>query len=118
MSPYPKLEETEDRLNRRFALDTDVVLAFCQEFIKENGAYCFTPYIVGEHIDPTFSRVPDHHQERLDGLKAYYEKEIKKRQDEKSAGLEEAGQPDEGQRDALAQVLQELGKTPRQDSPQ
>jgi hypothetical protein len=87
MRPSPKLEETEDELNGRDPLNTDAVLAFCQEFIKENATYCFTPYIVG-NSDPAFNKITEHHQERLDGLKAYWEKEAQKREDENRAGLE------------------------------
>jgi hypothetical protein len=110
MRPSPKLEETEDALNGRISLNTDSVLAFCQEFIKENATYCFTPYIVG-NPDPAFNKVPDHHQERLDGLKAYWEKEAQKREDEKQAGLEKA-EPDhdEHKQRVLSSVLHELEK--------
>ncbi|UWU76472.1 hypothetical protein N2603_42485 [Bradyrhizobium huanghuaihaiense] len=108
MRPSQKLEETEDALNGKLPLNTDAVLAFCQEFIKENGAYCFTPYIVG-NPDPAFNRIPDHHQERLSGLKAYWEKEAQKREDEKRSGLEKA-EPDhdEQKQHALSKVLREL----------
>jgi hypothetical protein len=110
MGPSPKLEETEDVLNGKAPLNTDVVLAFCQEFIKENVTYCFTPYIVG-NLDPAFNKVPDHHQERLSGLKAYWEKEAQKREEEKRAGLEKA-EPDhdEQKQHTLSKVLRELEK--------
>jgi hypothetical protein len=112
MRPSPKLEQTEDKLNREEHLDTDVVLAFCQEFVKENGGYCFTPYIVG-NSDPAFSKIPDHHQQRLDGLEEYWQKEAQKRADERSSGLvktEPEGEPQKGEHEALNEVLRELDR--------
>jgi hypothetical protein len=112
MKPSPKLEATEDALNRRAALGTDAVLAFCQEFVKENSGYGFTPYIVGNN-DPAFSRIPDHHQARLLGLKEYWQKEAFKRADEKDAGLAkvEPEREDKAKEEKLQNVLLELDKT-------
>lgn len=62
--------------------------------------------------DPAFNRVPEHHQERFDGLRTYWEKEAQKREDEKRAGLEKA-EPDldEQKQQVLTNVLQELEKS-------
>lgn len=89
MRASPALEDSEDKLKNLQPLGTDNVLAFCQQFIKENASYCFTPYILG-NSDPAFDRVPSHHQERLEGLKAYWEKERQKR----ALEVEAAMQPD------------------------
>ncbi|WP_197279578.1 hypothetical protein [Rhodopseudomonas sp. AAP120] len=126
MRPFPFLETTEDALNKIIPLDTDSVLAFCQEFIKSSGPHCFTPYIIG-NPDPTFSRVPDYHQERLRGLESYWQREAQKRADEKKAGLEKS-QPGDGelvQQNALSKLLVNLDgldtpnkhTTPEQDGP-
>ncbi len=116
MRPSPKLEETEDALNGKAPLNTDAVLAFCQEFIKENATYCFTPYIVG-NPDPAFNKIPEHHQERLNGLKAYWEQEALKREDEKRAGLEKAEpEHDEDKKLLLSSVLRQLDKNQPVDS--
>jgi len=110
MRPQPELENTEDALNKKIPLDTDSVIAFCQEFIKSSGPYCFTPYIVN-NPDPTFSRIPEHHQERLDGLESYWKREAQKRADEKAAGLEKTEplhHTVSTQQDALTRLLHEL----------
>jgi hypothetical protein len=114
MQPSPKLEQSEDKLNHVESLDTDVVLAFCQEFVKENSGYCFTPYIVG-NLDPAFSRIPEHHQQRLEGLKEYWQKEAQKRADERTAGLakvEPEGEDEKIGKEALNEVLRELDRVP------
>jgi len=107
MQPSPELEASEDELNGRKSLGTDIVLNFCHEFVKASDGYCFTPYIVG-NADPTFNQIPEHHIKRLDGLKAYWEKEAQKRVDEQSAGLEKA-EADERQPDeTLKKILHDL----------
>lgn len=82
MHPSPHLERTEDKLNNATPLGTDDVLDFCEVFIKDNSSYCFMPYISG-NVEPAFARVPDHHQERLDGLRNYWQSERTKREVER-----------------------------------
>ncbi|MEH2508587.1 hypothetical protein V1290_007398 [Bradyrhizobium sp. AZCC 1578] len=84
MRPSPDLERTEDKLNRAEPLGTDDVLEFCEAFIKDNSSYCFMPYISG-NLEPAFARVPEHHKERLDGLRNYWESERTKREVERES---------------------------------
>jgi hypothetical protein len=109
MRPSPALEESEDRLNRREPLGTDVMLSFCHEFVKASDGYCFTPYIVN-NLDPTFSQIPEHHSQRLEGLKAYWTKEAEKRADEERAGLQETGPvtDDVNKDESLRKILSDL----------
>jgi hypothetical protein len=94
MRPTPNLERTEDKLNRMEPLGTDNVLEFCEAFIKDNSTYCFMPYISG-NAEPAFASVPDHHRERLDGLRSYWESERTKREVER----ESFSQTDDGRED-------------------
>lgn len=93
MRPSPSLEESEDKLNKREQLNTDEALSFCQEFIKANSPFCFTPYIEG-NPDPDFTQVPEQHQRRLEGLRAFWERESAKRQVEKVSTAQKEGEPD------------------------
>jgi len=83
----------------------------CLEASAYSG-YCFTPYIVG-NSDPAFSKIPEHHQQRLDGLEEYWQKEAQKRADERSSGLvktEPEEEPQKSEHEALNEVLRELDR--------
>jgi hypothetical protein len=109
----PTLEIAEDTLNNRKPISTDDMKSFCEEFIKSNSKYSFTPYIVGSS-DPAFARVPDHHAERIKILKDYWENENQKRKDEKGAALRDAPDTDqntvsrEPSEEALQRVLEKI----------
>jgi hypothetical protein len=107
MRPSPALEDSEDELNGRKPLGTDAVLSFCHEFVKSSDGYCFTPYIVG---NGDLNRVPDHHVQRLEGLRSYWEKEAQKRADEKVAGLEKTDSTaaEQSVDESLLKILREL----------
>jgi hypothetical protein len=79
--------------------------------VKENKGYCFTPYIVG-NADPAFATIPDHHRQRLDGLRAYWEQEAQKRADERTAGLAttEPGKDETSNSETLNELLREFDK--------
>jgi hypothetical protein len=115
MRPSSALEDSEDKLNKREPLGTDAMLSFCHEFVKASDGYCFTPYIVG-NPDPTFNQIPDHHTQRLEGLRVYWEKEAEKRADEEKAGLQKTEpETDEvNKEESLRKILLDLDTTSRE----
>ncbi|MGJ5177911.1 hypothetical protein ACQR16_27400 [Bradyrhizobium oligotrophicum] len=127
MHPSPSLERTEDKLNKLEPLGTDDVLEFCEAFIKENSSYCFMPYIYN-NVEPAFARVPDHHQERLNSLRDYWESERTKREVERKSlsqkddDLDAAGAnspaDDSKAADELAAWFAEHLREPEQDGDQ
>jgi hypothetical protein len=54
--------------------------------------------------------MPDHHAQRLEGLRAYWEKEAEKRADEERAGLQETepATDDANKDEGLRKILSDL----------
>ncbi|MBF5094005.1 hypothetical protein F1643_05440 [Azospirillum sp. INR13] len=101
-TPYPvfwvdmraenPLEIAEDNLKGNKPLDSDGVKRFCEAFIDAHPDHVFVPYIAN-NADIYFSKVPDHHRQRLEKLQDYWEKEGEKRKvEEQSAFVKEGGE--------------------------
>lgn len=84
MASNDELNVAEDRLAHTEAANSDRVMEFCELFIAQHGSFFFRPYIVG-NSEPYFAIMPDHHSERLQKLKAYWESESQRRQAESEA---------------------------------